>query len=131
LNSIAGAELAPLLARLLARGVTLKADGADLVIVGPKELLTDDLVASIRRRKAALLSVLANPLSNAEAILRELPSPKRRAHWRWWFGGRVFWLRVWNSQTLDGARLQGVFELVGLVSRELRNEVVLKRSIHK
>ena len=47
-----------ILAELSAADVNLRADGADLIVEGPADLITDELFALLRPHKPALLDLL-------------------------------------------------------------------------
>ncbi|HET8626733.1 MAG TPA: hypothetical protein VFL91_04910 [Thermomicrobiales bacterium] len=102
---------AALLARLEALGMTVAADGADLVLDAPAGALTADLLAAVRADKAELLALLAAGRAREE--------------------GRKCWLcgfRVWRTMP-DGRVLCAVcnppetrprFSLDGLFPRKGR-----------
>ena len=49
-----------LLCDLIAQGVIIAADGDSLGVDGPDNLLTNELLSALRKRKAALLDLLAD-----------------------------------------------------------------------
>jgi hypothetical protein len=74
------------------RGLAVAADG-DALVVGPMELITNDMRAAIRRHKAE--------------ILAELMQERASAHWRWWIappGRPAFEVRFRPDVTADQVR---------------------------
>jgi hypothetical protein len=55
-----------LLQDLSSQGVTLEAHGPDLIVDGPADTLTDNLVEALRALKADLLKVLSSPEDGAQ-----------------------------------------------------------------
>src|SRR5437879_8353308 len=49
---------AALLASLRGRGLSVTADGEDVLVEGPEALLTDEVIAEVRRLKAGILQTL-------------------------------------------------------------------------
>ena len=84
-----------LLATLAERGFSVKADRGNLV-VRPSSLLTDELRATLRAEKPALLTLLTLRADNTDGkVMQVRPSPlltaeqADRAHWPAWDGDEI------------------------------------------